>query len=142
VRLSEITGAFSTAGITAGIDVECFPGARLAGGFVDVVHSYWYNHTYFILTDQPWHIPDPSRLANLHVDSRLPTNGRTAVKIWSIRQGPVSPDIKEENQVGSTISLDEAVEMFSGAEELSSPMVSLCRMVSPRPSGSHRSPVH
>lgn len=88
------------------------------------LHSYWYNYTYYLLTEVPWHIPAEDRMANLYTDSRRPLNGRLAVKIWTIRGPPVSPEVRESDQLGSTLSLDEAFDMFSGAEVLDSPMVS------------------
>jgi len=86
---------------------------------------YWHNYTYYFITDQPWSIPALNLVASLSVDSSRPAKGRVAAKIFAIRSAPYFPDVREENQLGTTISFEDAVEMMSSATVLDSPMVSI-----------------
>ncbi|KAK4687900.1 hypothetical protein P7C73_g2208, partial [Tremellales sp. Uapishka_1] len=92
-------------------------------GFSVIENLYWYNKTYMFLTDQPWAIPPAEHIAALSTDSRKPANGRVATQIWAIRNTPLSPEVQEERQVGHSISLQDAEEMFGNAIKLDSPMM-------------------
>ncbi|WWC65472.1 uncharacterized protein I303_108090 [Kwoniella dejecticola CBS 10117] len=96
---------------------------NFAPGYTVVENLYWHNYSYVFVTDQPWSIPKLDHIANKHVDTRIPLQGHQEVKIYSIRLPPVSPEVKEANQIGHTISLDEAIALFGKAEELQSPMI-------------------
>nr|XP_031857896.1 uncharacterized protein CI109_006692 [Kwoniella shandongensis]KAA5524968.1 hypothetical protein CI109_006692 [Kwoniella shandongensis] len=95
-----------------------------APGYTVIENLYWYNYSYIFVTDQPWQIPRPhDQLLNMHVDTRIPKQGHEEVKVYAIRNPAVSPEVHEDGQIGSTISLDDAVDMFSGATVLQSPML-------------------
>jgi protein O-GlcNAc transferase len=87
--------------------------------------SYWYNRTYFIVTDQPWHVPLLRLVASLSTDTDKPANGRVAVRLISIRNPSVSPaSTQEENQLGESTSLESVVHRYGSAEVIEGPEVS------------------
>ncbi|WVR08426.1 hypothetical protein IAU60_005481 [Kwoniella sp. DSM 27419] len=96
-----------------------------APGFTVVENLYWRNRSYIFVTDQPWHIPLPlSRIANEHVfPEHVDPIPHEEVIVYAIRDAPVSPEVKEANQFGRSITFEQAVEMVNEAEELPSPML-------------------
>ncbi|KAL0955964.1 hypothetical protein HGRIS_002146 [Hohenbuehelia grisea] len=106
--------------------VRVFPKTAVlshAPGFTVIDNLYWHNRTFYFVTDQPWHIPPMRLVASLSTDRRTPAKGRVVARIKSIRLGPVSPEVREENQVGETISLQDAESQFGTAEVIEGPMI-------------------
>ncbi|KDQ31113.1 hypothetical protein PLEOSDRAFT_1111677 [Pleurotus ostreatus PC15] len=94
-----------------------------APGFSVIENLYWHNRTFYLVTDQPWRIPPIKLIASLSTDTRTPANGRVVAKIKSIRLQPVSPEVKESNQIGETISLEAAERQFGSAQVIEGPMI-------------------
>jgi hypothetical protein len=67
------------------------------------------------------------RIANLYPHDQPHPEGEVAIKIWNIWLGPVSPEVQEKHQAGTSISLDDAEEMFANPVVLDSPMVRASR---------------
>ncbi|OCF42630.1 hypothetical protein I317_03488 [Kwoniella heveanensis CBS 569] len=94
-----------------------------AAGYTVVENLYWHNYSYVFVTDQPWAIPQPlDRIANTHVDTRIPLHGHEEIKIMAIRNHPVSPEVQEIHQLGNSVTFEEAIDLVRDAEELPSPM--------------------
>lgn len=80
---------------------------------------------FYFVTDQPWHIPPIKQVVSLSSNrTRKFEDGQVAAKIKAIRLPPVSPEVKEQNQIGETISLEDAEREFRAAEVIEGPMVS------------------
>jgi hypothetical protein len=90
--------------------------------------SYWHDFRYYMLTDQPSSMPKLEYIAALSVDSGRPQPpGARAAEIMAMREPAMFPYVNEKEQLGTSISFDEALARFSDAVELPSPMVStLC----------------
>lgn len=63
-------------------------------------------------------------VVHLSVDRKKPTEGRIATRIKTVRLLPLSPEVREENQLGETISAEDAMWEFGSAEVLEGPIVS------------------
>ncbi|KAF7436125.1 hypothetical protein PC9H_002951 [Pleurotus ostreatus] len=95
-----------------------------APGFSVIQNLFWRNGTFYFVTDQPWHIPPIAQVVSLSTDrTRKFDDGRVAAKIKAIRLPPVSPEVKEQNQIGDTISLEDAEREFGAAEVIEGPMI-------------------
>ncbi|KDQ31490.1 hypothetical protein PLEOSDRAFT_1096294 [Pleurotus ostreatus PC15] len=95
-----------------------------APGFSVIQNLFWRNGTFYFVTDQPWHIPPIAQVVSLSTDrTRKFDDGRVAAKIKAIRLPPVSPEVKEQNQIGETISLEDAEREFGAAEVIEGPML-------------------
>ncbi|KAL4256500.1 Glycosyltransferase family 61 protein [Pleurotus pulmonarius] len=95
-----------------------------APGFSVIQNLFWRNGTFYFVTDQPWHIPPITQVVSLSTDrTRKFEHGQVAAKIKAIRLPPVSPEVKEQNQIGETISLEDAEREFGVAEVIEGPMI-------------------
>ncbi|KAF4604573.1 hypothetical protein EYR40_003347 [Pleurotus pulmonarius] len=95
-----------------------------APGFSVIQNLFWRNGTFYFVTDQPWHIPPVTQVVSLSTDrTRKFEAGRVAAKIKAIRLPPVSPEVKEQNQIGETISLEDAEREFGVAGVIGGPMI-------------------
>lgn len=85
---------------------------------------YWQNDTFFVLTDKPWAVPLPDFIAIRSSPQREGhvTNNK-AVKVLAVRGPPITSHVKEDKQLGSSISLPDAMALAESAEDLPSPML-------------------
>ncbi|KAJ8494657.1 hypothetical protein ONZ45_g8760 [Pleurotus djamor] len=123
---SAVPSALKAAGDHTSQRIQAFPMSEImahAPGFTVINNLYWYNHTYYLVTDQPWQIPPLKFIASLSTDGTKPAEGRVAIKVKSIRLRPVSPEVREENQIGETISLDAAERDYAAADVIEGPMI-------------------
>ncbi|BEJ12089.1 hypothetical protein CspHIS471_0205490 [Cutaneotrichosporon sp. HIS471] len=85
---------------------------------------YWQNDSFYIVTDQPWTIPNVDHIAIRPTPKHdgIPTADK-AVRILAIREPGINAFVREENQLGTSILLEDAVELTSSAEDLPSPLL-------------------
>lgn len=86
---------------------------------------YWQNDSFYVVTDQPWTIPNLDHIAIRPTPKHdgVPTADK-AVKILAIREPGINAFVREENQLGRSILLEDAVELAATAQDLPSPLVS------------------
>jgi protein O-GlcNAc transferase len=93
-------------------------------GFTVFENLYWQNDTFYVVTDQPWTIPDLDHIAIRPTPKHdgVPTADK-AVKILAIREPGINAFVREENQLGRSILLEDAVELTASAQDLPSPLL-------------------
>lgn len=93
-------------------------------GAMSLTARYWRNNTYYIVTDQPWALPETKLM--MQGGTRDDERGLPApLELLSVRQKAISVHVNEKNQLGKTISPADAFTFTMSAEDLPSPAVSL-----------------
>ncbi|GMK59543.1 hypothetical protein CspeluHIS016_0801490 [Cutaneotrichosporon spelunceum] len=89
-------------------------------GFTVFENLYWQNDSFYIITDQPWTLPN---LEHIVLRPTGPGQAVSDVRILAIREPAITAHVREENQIGTSILLEDAVELTSSAEDLPSPLL-------------------